>query len=108
MEAEIGEALLQFGTKFAVVIDLAVEDDGVPAGRVAHRLVGAGIEIEDGEASVQKTGGEMGRGQFDVISPGGIRTTMRDPLHHRGEGPALYTEMLIEADDAGQATHVVE
>jgi hypothetical protein len=80
----------------AVVVDLAVEGDDQPAVVGAHRLAGAGVEIDDGKAPVAEADPAIGR----TPQAGVIRAAVRQPVAHALHRGTIDTRSRQHADDA--------
>ncbi len=84
---------LQLGAQLAEVVDLAVEDDPVPPGGVAHRLP-AGHEIDDRQTGHPETDVAGG------VDPRIVGPSVLEEPEHRGQELTR-----ARADVAGDAAH---
>ena len=96
--AEAMAARRQVRPHVGEVVDLAVEDGPDGAVFVAERLI-AGREIDDAEPPVSEP--DAGR---DVI-PGGVGSTMRDRVGHRGQHAAVDRTKRVVVEAPGYAAH---
>jgi hypothetical protein len=92
-----------------VIVDLAIEDEHVAAVRRCHRLVGAGVEIDDREPAVQQC--EFGRigGSGAAVAPigrepAGVRSPMRQCGIEAG-AQRRRNRVAGKRDDCGDAAH---
>ena len=84
----------QLAAEFAVVVDLAVEDDVVAAGFVAHRLAAAG-EVNDAQPLVEE------RGRVVLVGALVVRPAMADRRAHPLGGLAVP-----RPDPAADSAHI--
>src|SRR5262249_8650964 len=86
------------------VIDLAVENDGLAARRVDHRLVGGGRKIQNRKAAMGKQASRavgIGlRGGPLIMS---VRTTMYEGAGHPRKRRAI--RVVDPSQDSGDAAH---
>jgi len=82
----------------AVIIDLAIEDEGNGFVFVEDRLLAA-RDINDGKPSVSEPDARPEEEAFTV------RSTMRDGARHRSNGLAIDSGYSVERKDPCNATH---
>ena len=78
---------LQIALELAVIVDLTVEDDGQPAGRTRHRLVGARIEIDDRQPPMAEDDAVGGIAPLAF----GVRPPPRHGLGHARDRAGAFT-----------------
>jgi len=92
---------LELAANFAEVIDFAVEDDPYLPGRIGHRLVSGGAEVQDRKAAKAEAR-RAGRGD---ISPLVIGAAMSKYPRHAQEPVAIHWRAAPEIILSGYATH---
>jgi hypothetical protein len=86
-----------FGAQFAVIINLAVESDGITTTGVSHRLAAAG-QVNDRQPPVSQCG---------AVRPVNAVTVRPAMFHDLGGGahPAFFRDERFTYDFAGDSTH---
>ena len=84
--------------QLAVVINLAVENQGDVPGFVGERLV-AGFQIND----TQPPDGQRDVGQLKFAAA--VRPTMEDARRHRVDALAVRERLKLQIEDSANSTH---
>ncbi|SRR6266545_2645297 len=96
--AELVPVALQLTAQLPEVIDLAIEGDAQRAGRIEHRLMAAGREINDRQPPVRKADGPVCR----VPVPGIVGPAVPEAIAHADE---VGRRPGTRRDDAKDAAH---
>jgi hypothetical protein len=97
--------LLQFAAQLDVVVDLAVKDDRLPAGRVGHRLVGGRREVEDRQPAMRQQTAEAGVVAWRFEEMLAVGPAVRHAARHVAQ--RLAVAIVDPSDDSGDAAHSV-